>query len=328
MIDLGDIMVEISEFNAIRFSENDITDFICPPYDVIAPDEKEKLKKMSPFNIVNIELPDLLGKKNKYEKAADLFRLWQSTGVLKRDKNSALYFYEQIFSDHGIQMSRNGFFAAMKLSDPNSYKSPVKLHEKTLINQKHDRFEFLETVKANISPIFCFFNDENFIIKNVFNKTCKKIPSAIARDGNGTFHKLWVVNDEYLIKTVKKCLFDKNVFIADGHHRYEIAWEYNKKKIKENTCRCSLQEDHNYVLTYFCPVEDQYISIWPTHRIVDEPLELELNICKYFDVHSARDFQRLSKKDIQPIMIFKNGKYRVLTIKKYSLLKKNMPNNS
>jgi uncharacterized protein (DUF1015 family) len=27
-------------------------------------------------------------------------------------------------------------------------------------------------------------------------------------------------------------------------------------------------------------------------------------------------------------MIFKNGKYRVLTIKKYSLLKKNMPNNS
>jgi hypothetical protein len=30
----------------------------------------------------------------------------------------------------------------------------------------------------------------------------------------------------------------------------------------------------------------------------------------------AKDFHRLSKKEIQPMMVFKDGRYRILTIKK------------
>ncbi|GMO65607.1 MAG: DUF1015 domain-containing protein [Endomicrobiia bacterium] len=320
-------MAQIKAFQAIRFSENDITNFICPPYDVISSDEKERLKKLSPFNIVNVELSDSLGKKNKYENAADLFKLWQDEGVLVYDEKPALYFYEQVFDDHGIKMTRVGFFAALKLDDPHSDKSSIKPHEKTLIKPKGDRLELLKATKANISPIFCLFEDEDFIIKDICKKVCRKIPSATAKDKDGTFHKLWIVNDEYVIETIEQYLLSKKMFIADGHHRYETAWDYSQE-IKEKDEDYSLQKDYNYVLTYFCPMEDQGISIWPTHRVIEEPVELESNIAKYFDVYSAKDFQKLSKKEIQPIMVFKNGKYRVLTIKKDSLLKKIMPNSS
>ncbi|MDR2402047.1 MAG: hypothetical protein LBD32_01095, partial [Cytophagales bacterium] len=47
-----------------------------------------------------------------------------------------------------------------------------------------------------------------------------------------------------------------------------------------------------------------------------------------FDIHLANDFQKLSKKEVQPMMIFKDGKYRVLTIKKEDFLKKAMPGKS
>jgi uncharacterized protein (DUF1015 family) len=62
--------------------------------------------------------------------------------------------------------------------------------------------------------------------------------------------------------------------------------------------------------------------------VIKAPMNLESNIEKYFDVHPSKDFQKLSKKEIQPIMVFKDGKYRILTTKKEAFLKKAMPGKS
>jgi uncharacterized protein (DUF1015 family) len=321
-------MAEIKAFQAIRYSKEDITNFICPPYDVISPEDKEKLKKLSPFNIVNIELSDPTYGKDEYQNAADLFEAWQNKGILVCDKKPALYFYEQVFEDHGIKMTRRGFFAALKLDDPHSKKSSIKPHEKTLAKPKNDRLKLLKATKANISPIFCLFEDEDLVVTEICKKICsRRMPSATAKDKEGTFHKLWIVDDENTIKTTEEYLSSRKMFIADGHHRYETAWDYKQER-KEKDENYSSGKDYNYVLTYFCSMEDSGVSIWPTHRVIEEPSDLESNIEKYFNVYSAKDFQKLSKKEIQPMMVFKDGRSRVLTVKKESFLKKVMPNNS
>jgi uncharacterized protein (DUF1015 family) len=320
-------MAEIKPFQAIRYSKDNITNFICPPYDVISFEDKERLRKLSSFNIVNIELSDSKDENNKYQNAADLFKAWQSEGVLVRDKTPSLYFYEQVFENHGIKMTRRGFFAALKLDNPHSEKGSVKPHEKTLANPKADRMKLLKATKANISPVFCLFEDKDLLLVNICNRISKRVSSATAKDSDGTFHKLWVVEDEDIIRTAKKHLSDKKIFIADGHHRYETAWNYSQER-KEKDKNYSPEKDCNYVLTYFCPMEDSGISIWPTHSVIREPADLESNIEKYFDVYPSKDFQKLSKKDIQPLMIFKDGKYRVLELKKESSLKKVMPDKS
>jgi len=320
-------MAEIKAFKAIRYSEDDITDFICPPYDIINSEEKERLKKLSPFNIVSIELSDAAYGKNKYQNAADLFKVWQNEGKLVFDEKPALYFYEQVFEDHGIKMIRRGFFAALKLDDPHCEKGSIKPHEKTLATPLNDRLELLKATKANISPIFCLFEDENLVVTEICKKICKKTPLVTAKDKDGTFHKLWIVSNENIIKTTEKYLSNRKMFIADGHHRYETAWNYRQER-KEKDENYSSEKDYNYILAYFCPMEDSGVSIWPTHRVVKEPPDLESNIEKYFNVYSAKDFQKLSKEEIQPIMVFKEGRFRVLTIKKESFLKKVMPNNS
>jgi uncharacterized protein (DUF1015 family) len=129
-------MADIKPFRAIRYSEENITNFICSPYDVISPSEKERLQKLSQFNIVNIELPDQTNKNNKYRNAAELLHLWQDEGVLVRDDIPAFYFYEQVFNDHGIKMTRRGFFAALKLENPHSQKRVNKTSRKNSFQTK------------------------------------------------------------------------------------------------------------------------------------------------------------------------------------------------
>ncbi|GHT45504.1 phosphatase [Endomicrobiia bacterium] len=316
-------MADIKPFRALRYSKETITNFICPPYDVVNDDEKAKLQKLSPFNIVNVELPDSRDKRNKYQNAADLLRSWRDEHILERDKTPALYFYEQIFEDHGIAMTRRGFFASLKLDNPHSCKGSVKPHEKTLTKPKSDRLNLLKATKTNISPIFGLFEDKNRTAVGICRKITRRTPSVAAKDRERVFHKMWVVTDKDIIETLEKYLSIKEVFIADGHHRYETAWNYLQER-KEKDNNYSQDKEYNYVLAYLCSMEDPGISIWPTHRVIKAPEDLESNIEKYFNVHSANDFQELSKKEIQPMMIFKDNRYRVLTIKKESFLKKAM----
>jgi uncharacterized protein (DUF1015 family) len=320
----GNVMAEIKTFRAIRYSKEIITNYICPPYEVIDSGEKARLQRLSPFNIVNIELPDSRWGKNKYRYAANLLRLWQNDKIHNRDKKSSFYFYEQVFDDHGIKMTRRGFFADLKLENPYSEKSSIKLHEEVLPKLKADRLSLLRATKANISPIFALFNDENHTVIDICRKIIKRYPSATAKDKDGTFHRLWVVSEEAIIKVLEKYLSTKKIFIADGHHGYEAAWNYSQER-KEKDKNYSPYKEYNYTLVYLCPLEDLGISIWPIHRVLAEPKDLEENIEKYFDLHPLKDFQKLSKREIQPMMIFKCNKYRVLTIKKETFLKKLMP---
>ncbi|MDR2772045.1 MAG: DUF1015 domain-containing protein [Elusimicrobiota bacterium] len=319
-------MPKIEPFRAIRYSKNIINDFICPPYDVINPKEKKTLQKKSPFNIVNIELPDPVGAKNKYKHAAKLFKEWQAEGILKQDDEPGLYVYEQVFNDHGIKMTRRGFFAALKLENPHAGKGAVKPHEKTLDKPKADRLSLLKAVKANISPIFGLFDDEKLYVVNLLKKiSSKRKPAAAAVDEDGVFHKLWTISDQEIIGDIKKYVDNKKMFIADGHHRYETAWNYSQLK-KEKDKNYSADKEYNYVLAFLCPIEDPGISIWPTHRVIEKPQDLEANIEKFFDIYPAKDFSKLSKKDIQPISLYMDKKQTVLTIKKEDILKKVMKN--
>ncbi len=317
-------MATVKAFNGVRYAKKNITAEICPPYDVISPEEKENLKKASENNMVKLELSDAEGSKNKYEQASVLFKDWLAKGILLQENKPSLYFYEQEFIDHGRKMVRRGFFAALKIENPHG--GAVKAHEKTLSAPKEDRLNLLKAVEANLSPIFLLFNDDNNGIVNLCKEIAKKEPSSVASDKEQTNHKLWVVDDEKIIEEVEKTLKDKKTFIADGHHRYETSWNYLQyiKGIKEDF---SDTKEYGYVLAFLCPMEDEGISIWPTHRVIEEPANLEENIEKYFNVLPGEDFHKMQNEKVQPILVYKDGKCRTLVIKDTELLKKAMPDN-
>src|SRR5205814_1963299 len=93
-------MVEIAPFRATRYNTSkvpNLSNVICPPYDIISVPEYHRFLGRSPLNLVRVELPLAQGKNDRYESSAKLWRRWQSQRVLIEDRQPAYYGYEQRF---------------------------------------------------------------------------------------------------------------------------------------------------------------------------------------------------------------------------------------
>jgi uncharacterized protein (DUF1015 family) len=280
------------------------------------------LIKTSAHNMVRLELPDPAGNRNKYQQAARLFRQWQDEGILITDEKPAFYFYEQRFTDAGRQKVRRGFFAALRLEDPQ--KGEIKPHERTLAKPKADRLRLLRAVRANLSPIFGLFNDRGGRILRRTAQLARTTPLATATDDDRVTHRLWRIDDAATVKQVTGALQSQNIFIADGHHRYETAWNYLQERRRKGG-KAAKDAEYNYVLAFLCPMEDPGLSIWPTHRVVVPPQDLEQRIAQYFDVLPAARFASCARRSPQPLLLNIGGKSRTLVVKNNAILQKMMP---
>jgi uncharacterized protein (DUF1015 family) len=137
-------------------------------------------------------------------------------------------------------------------------------------------------------------------------------------------NRLWRVDDPKQVALVRKVLSTRNIFIADGHHRYETAWNYSQEQGKKAAKR-SPEVEYNYVLVFLCPMEDPGLVIWPTHRVLQTPADIEERISTYFNVLPAAAYAKLSKKLPQPLLVYIGGKSRTLVLKNKATLKQAMP---
>ncbi len=60
-------------------------DLVAPPYDAVGPDERERLRSRSPYNVVHLTLPE------SAEAAAGLYREWLSDGILAHEVEAAAW---------------------------------------------------------------------------------------------------------------------------------------------------------------------------------------------------------------------------------------------
>jgi uncharacterized protein (DUF1015 family) len=78
---------------------------------------------------------------------------------------------------------------------------------------------------------------------------------------------------------------DKDIFIADGHHRYETALAF-KQEMEQKALNSTGSEPYDYVLMFLTNTEDAGLSLLPTHRIVevDSNIHPKSALAKYFDI--------------------------------------------
>jgi len=77
-----------------------------------------------------------------------------------------------------------------------------------------------------------------------------------------------------VIQKVADFMQDRQIFIADGHHRYETALDYSKQ-MKE-----AGYEGYDYVMTTLVNLYDEGLVVLPTHRVVKDIKELNLEDLK------------------------------------------------
>ncbi|MBI2211854.1 MAG: DUF1015 domain-containing protein [Deltaproteobacteria bacterium] len=260
-------MVQIAPFRGILYNEKKIRDLskvIAPPYDVITPEEQDRLCRKSPYNFVRLILSQ---EPEPYESVARLFEGWRAEGIFVRDDRPALYFLSHRFSDNeGKTRERLGFIALARIEDFST--GAIRPHEKTLAAPKEDRLRLMLACHANLSPIFALYAHPKQTINNAMMEQAQGVAPTleVKEDGGGTC-LLWRISDPEVIRLAQREMAERPLLIADGHHRYEAALNY-RNRLREERKNFSGREPFNYVMMYFSNMNDDGLVILPTHRLV------------------------------------------------------------
>jgi len=332
-------MVEIIPFRGVRYDKERVKNMnlvATPPYDVISDAEREVYYGNSEYNVIRLSL----GKEqegdnkgdNKYIRAKEFLDEWLSEGILKRDDKDSLYIYEQEYSPPtGERKIMRGFICLVKLEDLDS--GNIYPHERTLPKPTEDRFELIKAVKANISPVLCIYSDLHNRINSILKTEAKREPVLKFADEEGTTQDLWIVQDDKTIGKIVSELKNFEIFIADGHHRYETALRYSKQD----------GDASKYVMVFLVDMNEGGISILPAHRLLRniskmDDFDLEARLLEYFDLEifkfseddelsqRKKMFGRMAEESEKHVfgMYQGNNKYYVLTLKNDAIIDKHI----
>lgn len=257
-------MAEVRPLRALRYEPTvagALGDVIAPPYDVIDADQRAALVARSPYNVVNVDLPEDPDGGDAYAHAARVLERWQAEGAVVRDEEPALWILRQSYTGpDGRALTRQGFLARVRVTDYGAGR--IRPHERTHPGPKEDRLRLTRATEANLSPIFSLYSDPQQRAWHALAPFAAGAPWAQATDDEGTRNELWRVTDADAIADVQAALADAELLIADGHHRYETARAYAEEIGGEG--------DHRYVLMCLVALQDPGLTIFPTHRLVKD----------------------------------------------------------
>ncbi len=282
-------MAEIIPFKGVLYNPDkvDAGAVTAPPYDIVTPEFKDVLYNRSPYNIIRIDFgKDNAGdndKENRYTRASRWLNEWLGKETMVEDTTPAFYCYEASYKTNGEEKQLRGFLAAVKIEELGSGR--IHPHEMTHSKPKTDRLNIIRFCKANISPVFSLYNSPERLSSSILEKVVKRKALIEAKNGDDFIHRLWRISDKTLIETIKKELADKDIFIADGHHRYETALEFRNEMDKKSLIKTGI-EPFNYVMMFLANTEDDSLTLLPTHRIVKLDRKTEELLHPYFDITS------------------------------------------
>jgi uncharacterized protein (DUF1015 family) len=257
-------MADVRPFRALHYDlgvVGALQSVIAPPYDVIDPAQRAALAARSEHNVVSIDLPqDPLGG-DPYEEAARLLDRWRRQGAVIRDERPGMWALQQDYvGPDGSQRTRRGFFARVRVEDYGPGR--IRPHERTHPGPKEDRLRLTRATKANLSPIFSLYDDPSGAAWQALAPHLDGEPWGEATDADGTQNRIWHIDDGAAVARVTMALADVELLIADGHHRYETARVYAEEIGGEG--------DHRYVLMCLVALQDPGLTIFPTHRLLND----------------------------------------------------------
>ena len=264
-------MADLRPFRGLRYdpSAGEPADLMAPPYDVISPQQHVVLCQRSVHNIVRV----ILGERRSaheampddwYGAAAERLHAWQADGVLITDDAPAFYIYTQAFEHDGRRHRRKLLLGALKLEP---YERRVVLpHEATMPGPKADRLRLMQTCRANLSPVLTFCPDRDARVNDLLESLTAVEPTVAFADEDGIEHELRCVFDGDAQDALRQALDPLQLYIADGHHRYETALTYQQLEASSRRPEGGMPAD--LVLIACMSAADPGMVIRPTHRVV------------------------------------------------------------
>jgi len=286
-------MIEVSPFRGIFYNQGivgDLARVLCPPYDVITPEQQQLYYEENSYNAIRLEFPaespETAG--DRYQRAAITFQQWLKHGVLQLDSVSSFYLHDHRFEYSGEKKVRRGLIARVKLGP---WGSGIYPHEETFPKAKSDRLHLMRACRANFSPLLSLYHDSERKIASILSETSRAKPiietSVLypsmreGKDEDDETHTLWAITDPAINRELIQLLSSQPLYIADGHHRYETALAYQQERAEEQSDSFDSsviaseakqsptgKEAFQYVMMELVDFSDPGLVVLPLHRLV------------------------------------------------------------
>jgi len=308
-------MVEVSPFQGIRYNHGIVGDLacvICPPFDVISPEQQTLYYEESNYNAIRLEFPaeSLEATGDRYQRAATTFRQWLGQGILQADSVSSFYLHEHCFEYSGEKKVRRGLIARVKLGP---WGSGIYPHEETFLKAKGDRLQLMRACRANFSPLLSLYHDSERKITAILSEVSQAKPviktsvhsllKGGGKDEGGEAHTLWSIIDPEIKQVLSQLLSSLPLYVADGHHRYETALTYQQERAQEQSDSSVIASEEakqsltgkgvfNYVMMELVDFSDPGLVVLPLHRLVrgiapSKLMQLGDQLMEFFVLESA-----------------------------------------
>jgi uncharacterized protein (DUF1015 family) len=267
-------MALIQPFQGLRYNPlkiSDLASVVSLPYDVLTEKDREDLYRANPYNVVRLiwgkDLPGDGPQESKYLRAARMLQDWQKERILVKDEEKAFYLYAQDFTVAGQgEKSRRGIVARVKLEALES--GTILRHESTFAGPKGDRLQLLRATRANLDSVFTVYDGGNGKLKAMMDEKMALSPLLDIRDREDIRHRLWAITRPGDHDLIREEVAERQLFIADGHHRYEASLEYHREMVQKDAGGNRENPGHDYAMMVLIDMQDPGLVILPTHRLV------------------------------------------------------------
>jgi uncharacterized protein (DUF1015 family) len=236
----------------------DLTDLVCPPYDVISPGQQAELLARHDRNAIRLELPP---DADPHAAAAATLVAWRADGTLALRGELSVYHYAHGTSRQPDELVVHGVLARVLLEP---LGDEVRAHEHTMSGPKADRLAHLRATRTQISPILAVYFDPSAAPATT---DVDGTDEWRARDGDEILHVLAATPpDDQLLDYLSR----QRLFLADGHHRYETALTYQAEIRSDprwtDAPRGALAAD--WIMAVLVNGDLEELAILPTHRLI------------------------------------------------------------
>ena len=285
-------MADVQPLTALHYNLTavpSLADVVAPPYDVIDPARREALLARSPFNVVEIDLPEApAGGGDPYAHAAETLEQWTLQGILTADREPALWALTQEYTTpDGSRRTRRGLLCRVRVTEYGP--GLVRPHERTHPGPKEDRLRLTEATRHNLSPIFSLHPGDPWRHVEGFTRG---EPWADAADDEGTAHRIWRIDDPEAHRAVSAELAEAELLIADGHHRYETARAYADAIGGDGP--------HRYTLMALVSLEDPGLTVFGYHRLLSNLSEVSAQEALRDALRSHFEIEEVSTEALDP----------------------------
>jgi uncharacterized protein (DUF1015 family) len=271
-------VAEVKPFRAVRYGERagPLETLVAPPYDVVSPAQREELAARNPHNVVHLTLPE------DEAEAGRTWRAWRDDGTLTEEAEPSFWWLSQDYvGPDGVARTREGLVAALE-AEP--YENRVVLpHERTHRGPKEGRLRLLRETRAQLEPLF-FLYEGAPPVRRPERESDLEVEGA----------RLWRLPPD----GIAGAFADRQLLIADGHHRYETALAYHDEVGTPESA---------YVLAVLVSLDDPGLMIFPTHRLFEhEPTE-RLPGEPLPETAAAREALEQAPPDRAAAVVYRNG---------------------